>query len=122
MAIEITIPRLGWNMEEGVFIGWLKQDGDAVHAGDRLFSLEGEKATEDIECLDSGILRIPPNAPRPGDKVAVGTVIGYLVKQGETAPFEKEGLGDTAAEKDITTAPVAASPSVRRMARSRGVD
>ena len=22
------IPRLGWNMEEGVFVGWLKQDGD----------------------------------------------------------------------------------------------
>ena len=26
MAIEITVPRLGWTMEEGVFLGWLKQD------------------------------------------------------------------------------------------------
>src|SRR6516225_8656897 len=84
MAIEITIPRLGWNMEEGTFIGWLKQDGDTVRAGDSLFSLEGEKATEDIECLDSGTLRIPPTAPKPGDKVAVGTVIGYLVSQSES--------------------------------------
>src|SRR6516164_2781912 len=84
MAIEITIPRLGWNMEEGIFVGWLKKDGDTVRAGDSLFSLEGEKATEDIECLDSGILRIPPTAPKPGDKVAVGAVIGYLVAAGES--------------------------------------
>ena len=30
MAIPITVPRLGWNMEEGTFGGWLKADGDAV--------------------------------------------------------------------------------------------
>src|SRR5215831_20558386 len=84
MAIEITIPRLGWNMEEGVFVGWLKQDGDTVRAGENLFTLEGEKATEEIECLDSGILRIPSTAPKPGTKVAVGTIIGYLVREGES--------------------------------------
>lgn len=26
MPIAITIPRLGWNMDEGVFVGWLKRD------------------------------------------------------------------------------------------------
>ena len=30
MAIEITIPRLGWNMDEGIFVGWLKSDGEHV--------------------------------------------------------------------------------------------
>ncbi|HBI44507.1 MAG TPA: dihydrolipoamide acyltransferase, partial [Planctomycetales bacterium] len=45
MAVEITIPRLGWNMEEGVFVGWLKQDGEPVKPGEALFTLEGEKAT-----------------------------------------------------------------------------
>src|SRR5262245_19682466 len=84
MAIEITIPRLGWNMEEGIFVGTLKQDGDTIRAGEHVFTLEGEKATEDIECLDSGILRIPPTAPKPGDKVAVGAVIGYLAQQDES--------------------------------------
>src|SRR5262249_52078829 len=83
MAVEITIPRLGWNMEEGVFVGWLKQDGDTIKAGENLFTLEGEKATEDIECLDSGILRIPPTGPKPGDRVAVGAVIGYLIQKGD---------------------------------------
>ena len=32
MAIPITIPRLGWNMDEGVFAGWLKQDGESIRA------------------------------------------------------------------------------------------
>src|SRR6516164_7048740 len=97
MAIEITIPRLGWNMEEGIFVGWLKKDGDTIRAGDSVFTLEGEKATEDIECLDSGILRIPPTAPKPGDKVTVGAVIGYLAHEGEsvslTSPQRKQGIG-----------------------------
>ncbi len=63
MAIEITIPRLGWSMEEGVFAGWLKHDGEPVRAGDPLFSLEGEKATQDVEAIDDGTLSIPSNAP-----------------------------------------------------------
>ena len=52
MAIPITVPRLGWNMEQGVFVGWLKADGAAVRAGEPLFTLESEKATEDVEGFD----------------------------------------------------------------------
>ena len=25
MAADVTIPRLGWSMEEGVFAGWIKR-------------------------------------------------------------------------------------------------
>src|SRR5205807_175592 len=42
----------------------------------------------DIECLDSGILRLPPDGPKEGAKLAVGAVIGYLVQVGESVPFE----------------------------------
>ncbi len=90
MASEVTIPRLGWNMEEGTFVGWLKSDGQHVAAGEPLFSLEGDKATQDIESLEAGILRIPPDGPKDGEKVAVGTLIGYLVAPGEPAPFEAD--------------------------------
>lgn len=105
MAIEVTIPRLGWNMEEGVFVGWLKKDGEAVRAGESLFTLEGEKATEDVECLDSGILRIPPTAPKPGDKVAVGTVIGYLVREGESVAWDESSRPTTPQEERRLTLP-----------------
>jgi pyruvate/2-oxoglutarate dehydrogenase complex dihydrolipoamide acyltransferase (E2) component len=76
MAVAITIPRLGWNMDEGVFAGWLKQDGDEVRPGDALFRLESDKATEDVESLDGGTLRIAPGGPKEGDTVAVGTPQG----------------------------------------------
>src|SRR5262247_1370448 len=83
MAIEITVPRLGWTMEEGTFVGWLKKDGDTVRAGEALFSLEGDKALQEIEATDSGTLRIPPNAPKPGSTVQVGALLGYLIVETE---------------------------------------
>jgi pyruvate dehydrogenase E2 component (dihydrolipoamide acetyltransferase) len=137
MAVEITIPRLGWNMEEGVFVGWLKQDGETVSPGDALFTLEGEKATEDIECLDKGILRIAPGAPSAGDKIAVGAVVGHIAAVGEEwgaggagavqaeAPTETVekimAPAERASHPSAPTAP-AVSPRARRAAREVGVD
>ena len=66
MPIEIIVPRLGWSMEEGAFVAWLKKDGEHVNAGEALFSIEGDKAVQEIESIDSGILRIAANAPKPG--------------------------------------------------------
>jgi pyruvate dehydrogenase E2 component (dihydrolipoamide acetyltransferase) len=138
MAIEICVPRLGWNMEEGVFIAWHKKDGESVKAGEPLFVLEGDKATQDVEATDAGILRIPPDAPAAGTTVAVGTILGYLVELGEPAPFES-GAGSAVASAPavVAAAPVpvsegtaavrdrqrrAISPRARRVARELGVD
>ena len=84
MAFEIIIPRLGWSMEEGVFSGWLKKDGDTIRQGDPLFELEGEKAIQEIEAIDAGILRFSANSPQPGNVVKAGTVVGYLIAEGES--------------------------------------
>ena len=86
MAIEVTVPRLGWSMDEGVFVEWLKDGGDLVDSGDMLFILEGEKAAEEIESFDSGVLRLPPDGPKPGDVVLVGQVVGFLCEQDEVPP------------------------------------
>lgn len=86
MAIEVVMPRLGWNMEAGTVVEWLKHDGDAVNAGDMIFLVESDKATTEVESLDSGILRIPDNAQRIGEELPVGTVLAYLVADGESAP------------------------------------
>lgn len=102
MATEIRMPRLGWTMEEGIFGEWLKKDGEAIQAGDFLFTIEGDKATQEIEAFDSGILRIPPNAARPGDLITVGTVLAYTVRPGEAAPFE----GQLVAQPTIQTVAV----------------
>ncbi len=138
MAFEITIPRLGWSMEEGTFSGWLKQDGDTIQCGDPLFELEGEKAIQEIEAIDAGILRIPANGPQPGSMVKVGAVVGYLVAEGESLPVGQtpdasaidsgtqelsEGTPSLPTETVAVDAamPPAAGPSVRRLARESGV-
>ena len=73
MAVAITVPRVGWSMEEGTFQGWLKREGERVKPGDMLFLLESEKATEEIETLERGILRIPADAPATGAVVKLLT-------------------------------------------------
>jgi pyruvate dehydrogenase E2 component (dihydrolipoamide acetyltransferase) len=86
MPINITLPRLGWSMEEGKFLAWLKKDGDFIKEGDPLFTLESDKAAQEVEAIDSGLLHIAPNGPKPGDVIKVGHVLGYLLAEGETAP------------------------------------
>ncbi len=89
MAYEVTMPRLGWTMEEGVFGEWLKQDGDEVQPGDLLFTVEGDKATQEVEVFEGGILRLPPNAPVAGDVIPVGALLAYIVQAGESLPIEE---------------------------------
>ncbi len=127
MASEIVIPRLGWSMEEGVFAGWCKAAGEMVKAGDPLFKLEGEKATQEIEAIDSGFLSFTPDQPAEGQTVAVGAVVGYLLAQGEAPPragnstpvtWEQSSKPGAAAEAPSGPA----APSVRQLAREAGVD
>jgi len=122
MAIEITVPRLGWSMEEGVFVGWLKRDGDLVRAGDPLFTLQGEKATQDVEAIDGGTLRIEKSAPVVGDTVLVGAIIGYLVQTGESDPPRGLPQADTLPKQASHPEVPRSSPLARRIAREHGID
>ncbi|HIO80922.1 TPA: 2-oxo acid dehydrogenase subunit E2 [Candidatus Poribacteria bacterium] len=108
MAIEVTVPRLGWSMDEGVFVEWLKDDGDLVDSGDMLFILEGEKAAEEIESFDSGVLRLLPDGPKPGDVVLVGQVVGFLCEQDEVPPTS---CGDMVAPAMASVADLVADPA-----------
>lgn len=137
MPVPITVPRLGWNMEEGTFVEWLKADGDPVRAGEAVFKLESEKSTEDVESLDGGTLHIPATAPQPGSTVKVGQVIGYLLLPGEAPPSEPMSAPETLADPAPAAAPAvtvsatleqpptptpAISPRARRLATALGVE
>lgn len=147
MAVAVTVPRLGWSMDSGVFGEWLKRDGEAVAAGDPLFSIEGEKAMEEVESEDEGILRIRPGVAAAGAELTVGTVIGWLLADGEAAPDLSEPADAAPAASKPDTAPpvpqpviaaatrrrtpdprpksdgrIASSPRARRVAREIGVD
>jgi pyruvate dehydrogenase E2 component (dihydrolipoamide acetyltransferase) len=124
-------------MDEGTFVGWLKQDRDRVNPGDPVFAVEGDKATEEVAALDAGVLRISADGPRPGDVVKVGQVLAYIVAAGEAPPAAVGGAGRSmAAESGATSAVPAAregthlsarrgraiSPRARRAARELGID
>ncbi len=98
MAFEVVLPRLGWTMESGSLVEWLKHDGDAVQAGESLFSIEGEKAVQEVEALESGVLRIPPDSPQAGVEVPVGTVLAYIVAPGEAVQWMREHYDPAAVE------------------------
>src|SRR4051812_33498039 len=100
MPIEIIVPRLGWSMEEGAFVAWLKKDGELVNSGEPLFSIGGDKAVQEVESIDSGILRLGPDAPKPGDAIRLGDVLGHLISADEVAPT-------SAAEKKVAAKPPA---------------
>lgn len=130
MAVEIVIPRLGWSMEEGTFVAWLRKEGDRIESGDVLFELEGEKAVQEIEAVDAGILHIPVIGPEEGAVVKVGSIVGYLLAEGEAPPTVTNSPSSTkekpTAETDskattLHRLPTGASPALRRMAREMGV-
>lgn len=137
MPAEVAMPRLGWTMEEGLLVSWIKQDGDPVEAGEVLFTVEGDKALVEVEAFDAGVLYIPPDSPPVGSKVLVGTVLAYLLAPGEAKPALRPG---TVAAPDSTKVPLpptlpaateapangrrgpAISPRARRIALELGVD
>jgi pyruvate dehydrogenase E2 component (dihydrolipoamide acetyltransferase) len=137
MASEIRVPRLGWNMEEGVFLGWLKRDGEEVKEGEPIYTLEGDKSAQEIEALDTGILRIAPNGPQEGDAILVGTLLGYVeslspsspLRGGSESPSPPEYRGRGELPEQTLGAPSpppprrqAISPRARRAARELVVD
>jgi pyruvate dehydrogenase E2 component (dihydrolipoamide acetyltransferase) len=105
MAIEIVMPRLGWNMEVGTVVEWLKRDGDRVTPGDHLFLVESDKSTTEVESLDGGTLRIPGNDLRMGEELPVGTLLAYLVQDGEAVPVRGTDTAATGAGRRVAARP-----------------
>jgi len=143
MPFEVVLPRLGWNMESGQVGEWLKKEGERVEAGESLFTVEGDKATQEVEALDSGILHIPPNSPQLGKEVPVGTLLAYLLVPGEAPPVAASAVppveqiserlhpeADTVpANQEVSPNPTrntqhdpTISPRARRVANELGVD
>ena len=43
-------------METGTIVKWLKAEGDRVEKGDALFEVDTDKATQEVEAEDAGVL------------------------------------------------------------------
>lgn len=58
MPHEVRLPQLGFSVSEGTLVEWLVRDGERVSVGAALFSLENDKALQEIESPAAGTLRI----------------------------------------------------------------
>jgi pyruvate dehydrogenase E2 component (dihydrolipoamide acetyltransferase) len=78
--VAITMPKLGYDMDEGKVVSWLKSVGDRVGRGDVIAEIETEKTTVEMESTAAGTLvEIVREA---GVAVPVGEPIAYLDDEG----------------------------------------
>jgi pyruvate dehydrogenase E2 component (dihydrolipoamide acetyltransferase) len=83
MAIDVRMPKLSDNMEEGIIIRWMKAPGDQVAKGEPLAEVETDKADVELEASESGVLYEIKVAE--GQSAAVGAVIAVLAAPGDAA-------------------------------------
>jgi pyruvate dehydrogenase E1 component beta subunit len=96
------MPALSPTMTEGKLARWLKQEGDAVKAGDVIAEIETDKATMEVEAVDEGTIgRILVAAGT--ENVKVNAPIAILLEDGEDASsLEKEPTATEAPqEKEV---------------------
>jgi pyruvate dehydrogenase E2 component (dihydrolipoamide acetyltransferase) len=102
MVKEITIPKIGYTMEEGMVVKWLKKLGDAVKAGEPVLEIASDKANIEVEAPDDGILL--KILAEEGEYIPVLQAVGLI------GDADDKVSGD-AKTKDET--PVAAVPEMK---------
>jgi pyruvate/2-oxoglutarate dehydrogenase complex dihydrolipoamide acyltransferase (E2) component len=68
MVVDVILPNLGFGMEEGRRIAWLKSPGDAVRKGEVLAEIESDKTHVEIDQFTAII-----NPPQVGI-LAIGAI------------------------------------------------
>jgi pyruvate dehydrogenase E2 component (dihydrolipoamide acetyltransferase) len=147
--MDVRLPRLGEGAESGTIASVFVKEGDHVKKDQPVLELESEKAVATIPSPAAGtVMKI---FVKEGDEVKVGTLIFSLAEEGVQAgaperPVIDVSVGDEeesvprgmplsmgpppfvpaaaepAADQPLHAGPVAAAPSVRKIARELGID
>ena len=151
MAETISMPKLGFDMSEGVLVRWVKNEGENINKGDVLAEIETDKATVEVESSASGVVR--KLLAGQGDVVPVGAPIAIVgtadekieeqtaesgkqkeePKTEEKAPApqtqpspapvtQAEPAPQPAPSTMETTGPIKASPLAKKIARDNKID
>ena len=81
MATELTMPQMGYDMQEGTVVRWLKSEGAEVKKGDVIAEIETDKAVVEFQSYADGLLRRILVAE--GGTVPVGQAIAVIGEEGE---------------------------------------
>jgi pyruvate dehydrogenase E2 component (dihydrolipoamide acetyltransferase) len=107
MAEAITMPKLGFDMREGVLIRWVKNEGEAINKGDILAEIETDKATVEVESHAAGIVRKVFGGQ--GDSIPVGATMAIVGTPDENIDSLVPAGG--AKPAPAAAAPTAATPT-----------
>ena len=80
MRIDVTMPNLGYDMEEGKVQSWLKAVGDRIERGEPIAEIQTDKTTVEMEAMASGTLAEIVCAA--GSDAPVGAVIAVIESDG----------------------------------------
>ena len=131
MSVQITVPALGESVVEATIARWLKQEGDAVKAGEAVVALETDKVDLEVPAEKDGVLS--KIARQAGEDVKIGDVLG-LIEEGAGAASAANGTGKASAppeapspaqEESAPPEPAKeerATPVAKRVAADQGID
>jgi len=141
VATEVVMPQMGYDMQEGKVLRWLKQEGEQVARSEIIAEIETDKAAIEMPAYAEGVLG--KIYIQEGMTVPVGTVIAVITAPGEEIPDAPPADAPAATPSEVPapaleTAPappvvtpvaaavpatgqIKASPVARRLADELGV-
>lgn len=139
MATTIVMPQMGYDMQEGRVVKWLKQEGEEIARGEDVAEIETDKAVIPVPATEGGVLR--KVLVGEGSTVPVGEVIAVMGTADEELPADLAGPSAATPKAESAPAPaetkpspapaaatapstteVRATPLARRLAGEKGVD
>ncbi len=142
MAETIKMPKLGFDMAEGLLVRWVKQVGEQINKGEVLAEIETDKATVEVESPAGGVVLqhiveqgtvVPVNAPiavvgAKDEKTASEPAASH--QSPATSGDKPQDTGYASASSNASEPPIAnrqlptvkASPLAKKIAREQKVD
>jgi pyruvate dehydrogenase E2 component (dihydrolipoamide acetyltransferase) len=140
--MDVKLPKLGEGADSGVVVNIFVKEGDTVAKDQAILELENEKAVASIPSTGAGV--VAKVHVKAGDRVGVGARLITITESGQpaaapvaaaapkpaakkvvaqAAPEPEEVVEESAeVEEEISDENVAASPSIRKMARELGIN
>ena len=124
MEVEMKMPDLSTTEAQVKVIAWLVDPGQPVTRGQPLLEVETDKATMEVEALETGVLKA--QQVQPGDDVDVGSPIATIQVEGRatektpTVTRERKTVRPSPSEAGPSAASHESAPKPRGMfARNR---
>jgi pyruvate dehydrogenase E2 component (dihydrolipoamide acetyltransferase) len=141
--MDVKLPKLGEGADSGVVVNIFVKEGDTVAKDQAILELENEKAVASIPSTGAGV--VTKVHVKSGDRVGVGARLITITESGQpaappaaAAPVAKPAAKKVSApaapepeeieeesaeiEEEVSDAAIAASPSIRKMARELGLN